>query len=489
MFSHLDQAPVSIHFTDTFNLTGLDTIARANPYSNASSINDYWPSKGRSDAVVASSLLLQTNFVAEGGATNNGAVSDSTWGPTAIPHFRPESNSSLFGSATTMNATLPVLVPALNCSIMDYVSTNAIKYDNHESIGDGNVTLDMSYDCPLYWNSYRGGTSGFVTGGESGVHFDVSWNYQMNSSWAGYFGQTYWQVPSEKGEFDASCPFAILLYGQFANNGSLLAEQSRFVGCFAPELGSAMGDFTFNLPDLTINATNNPEPAGSTFQPETAITLTLDDFLPDTRFAPFDNVVSLMLSMVSNSTQALSDGNNVMEIFQTIYATSIAQYLSYVQRMPMTDKPSVKILDPSTNLTGTFENPYRARLLQSQVSTRILQAVLGIMLLCAVVTYATLERGDFLPVNPCSIAAKASLLSGARFLHDGTIPPGAAGMSDRELRQAGVFSRESFSMGWWDGQRKRRKRASEVSMPESGDGARTNLLERSGLRYGIDLDD
>ncbi|KAI9718639.1 MAG: hypothetical protein M1828_006647 [Chrysothrix sp. TS-e1954] len=482
------QGAVSIQQIDTFNLTGLDRLARTNPVNNVSIIND-WPIHGATDAVVAASLLLQTAFIAVDGPSNKEAVSDSTWGPTAIPHFRPQTDDALFHSATSLNTTMSILVPTLECSPpVDYFSAMASPSGENYTIGSGNVTLDMDPNCPLYSGGPRGFT-GTTTKGKEGVFFDISWDYGDNDLYRGYFGETYWQLPSHAGVIDSSCPFVVILYGQFMDNGTLVNDASRFITCSAPELGSQLGNFTFNVPDLTINATNNPAPINDTFKPKTPITLVLDRFLPPTSYPPFDNVVSLMLTMTQNSTINLSSGNTLVEVFQTLYTTSIAQFMNYVQRIPMAENLSVDHLEPPSNFTGTYENPYRARLLQSEVSTRILQAVFGIMLLCAIVTYATLERGDFIPVNPCSIAAKASLLSGARFLHDGTIPPGAEWMTDEELKRAGVFSRESFSIGWWDTQRKKRKRASEVSMRRDEDGAARNLLERGGLRYGIDADD
>lgn len=60
---------------------------------------------------------------------------------------------------------------------------------------------------------------------------------------------------------------------------------------------------------------------------------------------------------------------------------------------------------------------------------------------------------DILPNDPCSIAAKASLLASSRILFEDVIPPGSEWLSNMQLRMNGTFGEDRFRLKWWDGER------------------------------------
>jgi hypothetical protein len=93
------------------------------------------------------------------------------------------------------------------------------------------------------------------------------------------------------------------------------------------------------------------------------------------------------------------------------------------------------------------DNSYQ-RIFQSGVSTRILEALLLAMWLCACIIYYSFDTKTLLPKNPCSIAAQASLLAGSKFLD--MIPEGAENATLEELMEMTPFKDHLFSMGWWD---------------------------------------
>lgn len=93
----------------------------------------------------------------------------------------------------------------------------------------------------------------------------------------------------------------------------------------------------------------------------------------------------------------------------------------------------------------TLSTSQGMRLVQDTISTRILQALLGTIVLCAIVAFLSQDTRHVLHDNPCSIAAVASLLAGAEFLN--LFPPGSEFCSDTELAE--LLDGMLFSMGWW----------------------------------------
>ncbi|KAJ5803209.1 uncharacterized protein N7503_005659 [Penicillium pulvis] len=68
-------------------------------------------------------------------------------------------------------------------------------------------------------------------------------------------------------------------------------------------------------------------------------------------------------------------------------------------------------------LVGNVTTPGQRRLFQDVVSTRVLDILLGLLLLLGVLGSVLMNTDHVLPKNPCSIAAVASLLADSNFLH------------------------------------------------------------------------
>jgi hypothetical protein len=109
---------------------------------------------------------------------------------------------------------------------------------------------------------------------------------------------------------------------------------------------------------------------------------------------------------------------------------------------------------PPANLRANSADMGRQRLVQSEISTRMLEGVIGALLLCVIVVFATSLRAARLdPKCPCSIAAMASLLAGSRMLGaESTVPEWAEWWSESEARRGGLFQWEPvYGIGWWAG--------------------------------------
>lgn len=68
-------------------------------------------------------------------------------------------------------------------------------------------------------------------------------------------------------------------------------------------------------------------------------------------------------------------------------------------------------------LVGNVTTPGQRRLFQDAVSTRVLDVLLGLLILLGILGSVLTNTDHVLPKNPCSIAAVASLLADSNFLH------------------------------------------------------------------------
>lgn len=102
---------------------------------------------------------------------------------------------------------------------------------------------------------------------------------------------------------------------------------------------------------------------------------------------------------------------------------------------------------PAT-ITSTIKTKDRMRLAQKAVSTRVLEVLLGLIVICVTVSLFKTRTREILSKNPCSIAAAASLLAGSDMVRDtSTWSDWADG---RQQRAKSGLEEPSFSMGWRD---------------------------------------
>jgi hypothetical protein len=120
-----------------------------------------------------------------------------------------------------------------------------------------------------------------------------------------------------------------------------------------------------------------------------------------------------------------------------LWGTVMTQYLNTLRT---DDVPS-----DTPRVLGSTTIPQEC-LKQSETSTRILQGLLGLILLCMLASFPFLTMQKLLPQNPSSIAAVASLVAGSELL--AMLPPDAWRRSEMEL-EAEVLEGYLFSLGWW----------------------------------------
>ncbi|KAK3313653.1 hypothetical protein B0H66DRAFT_594509 [Apodospora peruviana] len=159
------------------------------------------------------------------------------------------------------------------------------------------------------------------------------------------------------------------------------------------------------------------------------------------------------------------DNTNIMlKRIRHLYAQLTAQYMNYASR-----RSRSHIIESGLPNATVSTEPYR--LVQNEVSTRILEVLLFALLLCGmVITWMVPTKELQLPLAPSSIAARMSLIAGSELVErlkrsrNGDLG-GPEGDS--------MFKDESFALHWWD----------STSPASASNGSRHN----GGSRYGIDM--
>jgi hypothetical protein len=147
----------------------------------------------------------------------------------------------------------------------------------------------------------------------------------------------------------------------------------------------------------------------------------------------------------------LKDNTKLIRSLEHVYGQFAAQILNANLRIPIHSVPP-----NGTNLPiGVWTAPtYESQtcLFQSVLSTRLLQAILGVLLLCVIVVFLTMDTRRVPPKPPYTIAAVASLVAGSRLVneHERLFPPGIEWYSNKELERCEIWQGELFRMGWWD---------------------------------------
>ncbi|KAJ5831711.1 hypothetical protein N7474_000022 [Penicillium riverlandense] len=175
--------------------------------------------------------------------------------------------------------------------------------------------------------------------------------------------------------------------------------------------------------------------------------------------------------------EELSDPSRLISRVNEVFGIVTAQALNSYGHESF-EKPLNRswVMSPMTSKEPVYEALFHYRrdyLVQNELSMRILEGLMGAMVLCAVVTLAFMRTKRVLPTNPCSIAGVASLLYGSRILGTEFIPTEAEWCDDDELKRRGVFEGRKFSMGWWT--------TSGKSLDESGFCAADTITKASSL--------
>ncbi|KAK8102758.1 hypothetical protein PG984_015904 [Apiospora sp. TS-2023a] len=140
--------------------------------------------------------------------------------------------------------------------------------------------------------------------------------------------------------------------------------------------------------------------------------------------------------------------NAVIKIYERllIHTASIAMHFAPEENAP--------------RLQANVTDSPQMRVVQKRVPTRIIQGLLGTILLCNMAVFFVLDRDSdrLLPFPPTSIAAVANLVARARMIApnpggshaSSLVPPGSQWLSEEDMKNAGVFEvGGGFSLRTW----------------------------------------
>ncbi|KAJ9653266.1 hypothetical protein H2198_007510 [Neophaeococcomyces mojaviensis] len=251
------------------------------------------------------------------------------------------------------------------------------------------------------------------------------------------------------------------------------SSQALLITCYQ-RIEEVMVDAVLSLPNFTIDVNHPPKPIESTaryissgsgsinfnFQTEQHMRYEMETTHID---AP-DNLHPAIYAMVHGRwgvpSSEIFDHNGAakfMEAANRVWGYYMVQAININFRQQAT----ASIDNQSLAYTGTLVQEDRGRLKQDAAVKRTLQAMLGLMSVCGILIYLTIDGKQVLPHDPCSIAGMMSLYAGSDLTErEDLIVPGSEWNSVKDDER--MWEGWLFSLGWWK---------------TSGD----------GWRYGIDI--
>jgi hypothetical protein len=212
----------------------------------------------------------------------------------------------------------------------------------------------------------------------------------------------------------------------------------------------------------------------SNYSGATALKSSLDTLLPngDLWGAALNNTPEASFDTRGGSAQLATQIDNLYNNFHTQYYNTVIRDQNFTADTEFAN--------------ATLHDENYQRIFQSAISTRILEALLLSMWLCACIIYYLFDTKTLLPKNPCSIAAQASLLAESKFLD--MIPEGAETATLEELMQMTPFKDHLFSMGWWDDGNGGRRFGIDVGMTDfdKGEDEAEKVGESEGGGGGVE---
>jgi hypothetical protein len=359
---------------------------------------------------------------------------------------------------TTQGASLAVTIPALkavlNCTAVPEDSITITLQGSDDDYYCFNSTAYTIPDCPRWYEDDTMSCTNISPMENNVTYFDLWVQHNLPIDGAARSGPIF-----------PGCPVLSVFYGELV--GINETKSLNMLLC-RPYIEQIDVETVFSLPDYVID----------TFQPPRPIAETAS--IIRTEFINNDNGYIFPVCPVFPGSSGLDElttgdvgsflnpwfqtlifginGRPATQIFGQRNTDNVIGGLEHIFGGIMAEMLSSQFRNatPSTNTTpsylptfnGTIINPNRTRLVQSLITTRILQTLLGSIVLCAIVAFSGVDTRNVLPKNPYSIAALASLLAGSELLEKDIIPPSAEFRDDAFLRDH-VFDGWLFSMGWW----------------------------------------
>jgi len=407
-----------------------DVTAKTLTWFNSSSSNDYSITGAASEFAIPA-LILQGNL----------SYSQWTYDELAYPSI--DLTSQTTGIVNASGGSLMLSAPAarafVNCTLVPQAQFWNLTYGAEY------------YPDAVYYNlsSMDGcGNAGF---GDSGfVYYTGSVSTPVSGT--GYFGHV--STCTSSTDVSIQCPMYYLTYGKIEDNE--IKDFSMYSCVGGLETVQTNATISLNLATV-VDVSEVKEDSTKIFQDhwslETSLYFSPINFShPDESFDAFTNV--MVYGQDGIPREQLLDQAAYIKQFTHTYRQWIAQWISSYMRNPVSElaKNQSNIAGAlPTSLSGVYDDPNRQRLFLTQISTRILQCVIAVLLTCGAVIFLLVDMSKVLPKPVGTIAAVASLLAGSRLVDEksGLIPPGSEWLSDTEMKKRRMWEGEKFRMGWW----------------------------------------
>lgn len=425
--------------------------------------------------------MTEGNFVDRGGQIQATWVGDLilefnasypkwTHGQWSFPKVVADNNSTNLIKGKSTNTTLQLLddslisarLPALHvdlpCTLIPSDQYQVAIQDVYESQQIGlNFTQLVDRD-PLECG-YGPGTVFTASVPVAGGYFNI-WQNPLFATTSGRYS-----------DFPGDCPPIIAAYGRTSSDGSSI-EQATVLQCrpqllqtdINVHLKASTYDFDLGFPPTPVsNSTKvlydgymlwNPPGYNASLQQMVPIGFSTFFIAMNTsdETSSLDGFFrSMVLGLNGTGSEALLDPTVLQNSLRNNMGVLMAQVLGAAGHEDYTlNETAVSVTDRPA-YTATLTYPYRKRLVQNEVSTRILQAVLLVMCVSGVVSMVLMDTKKVLPKNPMSIAGLASLLVDSKMatrsdsMLGGMVPVG--GHEDR-VRLDEIFQGKTYSMRW-----------------------------------------
>ncbi|KAI9927421.1 hypothetical protein MW887_003034 [Aspergillus wentii] len=335
--------------------------------------------------------------------------------------YQPSNKTS--DDSALIDLTLPALRVSLNCTSLPRKNISLKSFPAGGS-SDWELQMHFGSDCRAY----------------SGTTMTVKSNNPNATQTV--FGQFTDYIASFNG-----CPQIAALYGTLTPHNS-----TSGVHGFAckPYLNQVEARTTLAYPGLQIQSLDVDE---STMKPSKDFAFpTIITSMPNITNSAGNKAFDSFFSIITSIQGALNTSDivnpdampSVINATQHLYRVLMAQYLNAEARTASST---------SIPYNGTIWDPTPVRLVQSVVSTRILDGCLAAMTICSLIAVFGTRTRKILPINPCSIAGATTLLAGSDMSKSDVFPPGSEWCSDKEMTKQGLLSGLIFGLGWWDRQR------------------------------------
>jgi len=402
--------------------------------------------------------LFAANFLVTGfGGYPEGTHEQYTFANAVVD---PTTSAGIqFMNASSLDADLPAILSNITCKTMDPTGFRytldsprgpklaPANYHTSSSWSGNASYLNFTHPDFATFSCRRPGPHCDTGIASLGVRLDTNSTRFLTTKYESGFWLERWadvsswsdagalvQAIDARNEMNSTRPDIFLLYGPW----NLHVANISGIACYY-DVREGRATTTYDLSSGTVvDVTQFTE--ASPASPSSPITC---DPMPDLTLDTMLLSKSLWLSALNGSSESEFDNPANASLLASrisrIYSIFYSQFYNGALRThDMSNAPNTT--------TGILYGVKHERLFQSEIPTRVLQALLLTMWLGTSLALLLTNTKKLLPKDPCSIAAQASLLADSEFL--ALIPPGAEHATTKELMEMTPFKDHLFSMGW-----------------------------------------